>query len=83
MSMPPRARRCKKQLNAERERRATVTKAEGDKRAVELNADAELYEAQKQAEAVRIQAEAEAYATETIAKGHCGGPAWMRSSTRC
>lgn len=62
-----------KQLNAERERRATVTKAEGDKRAVELNADAELYEAQKQAEAVRIQAEAEAYATETIAKAIAAG----------
>jgi regulator of protease activity HflC (stomatin/prohibitin superfamily) len=33
------------QLNAERERRAAVTRAEGQKRAVELNADAELYAA--------------------------------------
>ena len=33
------------QLNAERERRAEVTRAEGQKRAVELNADAELYSA--------------------------------------
>jgi hypothetical protein len=31
------------QLNAERARRAQVTEAEGKKRAVELNADAELY----------------------------------------
>jgi len=62
-----------KQLNAERERRATVTRAEGDRRAVELNADAELYAAQKQAEAVRVQAEAEAYATETIAKAIAAG----------
>lgn len=62
-----------KQLNAERERRATVTRAEGEKRAVELNADAELYAAQKQAEATRVEAEAEAYATETIAKAIAAG----------
>ena len=35
----------RQQLNAERERRATIAKAEGDKRSVELKADAELYEA--------------------------------------
>ena len=34
------------QLNAERARRAQVTEAEGQKRAVELNADAELYAAE-------------------------------------
>lgn len=56
------------QLNAERARRAQVTEAEGAKRAVELNADAELYSAQKIAEARRIQADAEAYATEVVAK---------------
>ncbi|MGB0958850.1 MAG: SPFH domain-containing protein [Halocynthiibacter sp.] len=56
------------QLNAERARRAQVTEAEGTKRAVELNADAELYSAQKIAEARRIQADAEAYATEVVAK---------------
>ena len=56
------------QLNAERERRAQVTKAEGAKRAVELNADAELYAAEQTAKARRIQAEAEAYATEVVAR---------------
>ena len=61
------------QLNAERARRAAVTEAEGSKRAVELNADAELYAARQTAEARRVQADAEAYATgvvaEAIAKG--------------
>ncbi|UWQ97625.1 SPFH/Band 7/PHB domain protein [Rhodobacteraceae bacterium M385] len=61
------------QLNAERERRAAVTRAEGQRRAVELSADAELYEAKQVAEARRITADAEAYATgvvaEAIAKG--------------
>ena len=56
------------QLNAERARRAQVTEAEGTRRAVELQADAELYAAQKAAEARRIQADAEAYATEVVAK---------------
>ncbi len=56
------------QLNAERERRAQVTRAEGSKRAVELNADAELYAAEQAAKARRIQADAEAYATRVVAK---------------
>lgn len=56
------------QLNAERERRAQVTKAEGAKRAVELNADAELYAAEQTAKARRIAADAEAYATQVVAK---------------
>ncbi len=55
------------QLNAERERRAQVTRAEGSKRAVELNADAELYAAEKAAQARRIGADAEAYATSVVA----------------
>jgi regulator of protease activity HflC (stomatin/prohibitin superfamily) len=55
------------QLNAERERRAQVTRAEGTKRAVELNADAELYAAEQAAKARRIQADAEAYATQVVA----------------
>lgn len=55
------------QLNAERARRAQVTEAEGMKRSVELQADAELYAAEKRAEARRIEAEAEAYATEAVA----------------
>ena len=61
------------QLNAERERRAAVTRAEGQKRAVELAADSDLYAARQQAEARRVAADAEAYATgvvaEAIAKG--------------
>ncbi len=55
------------QLNAERARRAQVTEAEGAKRAVELNADAELYAAEKAALARRVQADAEAYATGVVA----------------
>lgn len=56
------------QLNAERARRAQVTEAEGQKRSVELQADAELYAAEQTAKARRIQAEAEAYATEVVAR---------------
>ena len=37
----------RQQLNAERERRATIATAEGQKRSIELNADARLYEAEK------------------------------------
>ncbi|KIC10007.1 hypothetical protein RA19_12660 [Leisingera sp. ANG-M1] len=56
------------QLNAERARRAQVTEAEGQKRAVELAADAELYAAEQAAKARRVQAQAEAYATQVVAK---------------
>lgn len=56
------------QLNAERARRAQVTEAEGQKRAVELQADAELYAAEQAAKARRVQADAEAYATGVVAK---------------
>ena len=56
------------QLNAERARRAQVTEAEGTKRAIELNADAELYAAEQIAKARRISADAEAYATGAVAK---------------
>ena len=55
------------QLNAERARRAQVTEAEGTKRAVELNADAELYAAEQAAKARRVSADAEAYATRAVA----------------
>ena len=55
------------QLNAERARRAQVTEAEGKKRSVELNADADLYAAEQAAKARGITAEAEAYATQAIA----------------
>jgi regulator of protease activity HflC (stomatin/prohibitin superfamily) len=56
------------QLNAERARRASVTEAEGHKRSVELNADAELYAAEQTAKARRIEADAEAYATAVVAE---------------
>lgn len=56
------------QLNAERARRAQVTEAEGQRRAVELAADAELYSAEQAAKARRVQADAEAYATQVVAK---------------
>ena len=56
------------QLNAERERRAAVTRAEGDRRSVELAADAELYAAEQTAKARRIGADAEAYATSVVAQ---------------
>ncbi len=56
------------QLNAERARRAQVMEAEGTKRAVELQADGELYAAEQAAKARRIQADAEAYATEVVAQ---------------
>jgi len=56
------------QLNAERARRALVTEAEGRKRAVELQADADLYASRQAAEARRIEADAEAYATRAVAE---------------
>lgn len=56
------------QLNAERGRRAQVTEAEGERRAVELAADAQLYAAEQEAKARRISADAEAYATEVVAR---------------
>ncbi|MDE0968843.1 MAG: SPFH/Band 7/PHB domain protein [Octadecabacter sp.] len=55
------------QLNAERARRAQVTEAEGKKRSVELQADAELYAAMQAAKARRVSADAEAYATKVVA----------------
>jgi regulator of protease activity HflC (stomatin/prohibitin superfamily) len=58
----------RQQLNAERERRATIARAEGDKRSVELAADARLYEAERQAEAQRVTADAEAYAVKVKAE---------------
>jgi len=56
------------QLNAERARRAAVTEAEGQKRAIELQADGELYAAEQAAKARRIEADAEAYATGVVAR---------------
>ena len=58
----------RQQLNAERARRAAVAEAEGEKKSIELKADAQLYESQKEAEAIKIKADAEAYETKTKAK---------------
>lgn len=58
----------RQQLNAERERRATIARAEGEKRSVELGADARFYEAEKAADAVRVQAEAQAHAVRVMAE---------------
>ncbi|WP_420548610.1 SPFH domain-containing protein [Curvivirga sp.] len=60
----------RQQLNAERERRASIARAEGEKRSVELAADAKLYEAQKEADAIRVKAEADAYSIEIEAKAN-------------
>ncbi len=60
----------RKQLNAERERRAAVAEAEGRKRSVELDADAQLYQAKKEAEAVKVQADADAYSIRIKAKAN-------------
>ncbi len=57
----------RQQLNAEREKRASIAAAEGSKRSVELAAEAVLYEADKKAEAIRITADAEAYAVKVKA----------------
>jgi regulator of protease activity HflC (stomatin/prohibitin superfamily) len=56
------------QLNAERERRAQVTHAEGEKLSAQLKADAVFYTAQREAQGVKVRAEADAYATEIIGK---------------
>ena len=58
----------RQQLSAERTRRATIAEAEGEKRSVELKADAKLYESQKEAEAIKITADAEAYSIKVKAK---------------
>ena len=58
----------RQQLSAERTRRATIAEAEGEKRSVELKADAKLYESEKEAEAIKIIADAEAYSIKAKAK---------------
>ena len=56
------------QLNAEREKRARIAQAEGEKRPQELVAEAELYTAQKKAEGIKAIADAEAYQTEKLSQ---------------
>ena len=45
-----------------------MAEAEGEKKSIQLKADAELYKAQKEAEAIRVEAEATAFAIVTKAK---------------
>ena len=58
----------RQQLNAERERRAAIAKAEGSKRSIELEAEARFFQAQKEAEAIKVNADAEAYAVKVKAE---------------
>jgi len=58
----------RQQLNAERERRAAIAKAEGSKRSIELEAEAKYFQAQKEAEAIKVTADAEAYAVKVKAE---------------
>ncbi|SEA60755.1 SPFH domain-containing protein [Rubrimonas cliftonensis] len=72
-------------LEAERARRATITRAEGERRAVELSADAALYERQREAEAVRVTADATAYANGVIGRAiaeHGAEPASFQIAER-
>ena len=58
----------RKQLAAEREKRAIIAQADGERQAVQLRADAKLYEAEREAEAIRVTAEAEAFAVQKKAE---------------
>lgn len=58
----------RQQLNAERKRRATIAEAEGEKRSIELRAEAGLFRAQKEADAVKIDADAAAYSVRVRAE---------------
>ena len=58
----------RQQLNAEREKRASIARAEGEKRSVELNAEAKFFEAERLADAVRVTADADAYAVKVKAE---------------
>ena len=58
----------RKQINAERDKRASIAEAEGAKRAVELRAEAKLFEAKKQADAIKVTADAQAYSIKVKAE---------------
>ena len=58
----------RQQLNAERERRAAIAKAEGSKRSIELESEARLFQSQKEAEAIKVTADAEAYSVKVKAE---------------
>lgn len=65
-------RQMQQQLAADREKRAAVLRAEGERLSVQLAADAQLYKAQKEAEAIRVRADAEAYATRLVGESLTG-----------
>lgn len=52
----------RQQLNAERERRARIALAEGEKKSIELESDALYYRSVKESESEKIKADAESYA---------------------
>lgn len=56
------------QLNAEREKRASIAKAEGERKGIELVAEGELFAAQRSAEAAVAIAKGEAKAIEIVAQ---------------
>ncbi len=56
------------QLNAEREKRAAIAKAEGERRSIELVAEGELFAAQRDAEAIVAKAKGDAKAVEIVAQ---------------
>jgi regulator of protease activity HflC (stomatin/prohibitin superfamily) len=62
-----------RQMKAERDRRATVTEADGEKRAAILTAEgvkqARILDAEGQAQAIKEVAEAEKFQLETVAEG--------------
>jgi regulator of protease activity HflC (stomatin/prohibitin superfamily) len=61
------------QASAERERKATVTKAEGDKQAAILQAEARLESSRRDAEAQILLADASAKAIDMVIKASTGG----------
>lgn len=65
-------RQMQQQLAADREKRAQILRAEGERQSVQLAADAQLYKAQKEAEGIRVRAEADAYATKLVGEALAG-----------
>jgi len=69
---PTMQRAMELQASAERERKATVTKAEGDKQAAILQAEARLESSRRDAEAQILLADASAQAIEKVMKASAG-----------
>lgn len=60
----------RQQLNAERERRARIAIAEGEKKSIELESDALYYKSVKESESEKVKADAESYAILAKAKAN-------------